>query len=61
MGTVGAGKMEFGWIRRLRCGDQPTDAITRGHGFELAPLNATNLVMCKEDMVPRVSALRVAK
>jgi NADH-quinone oxidoreductase subunit I len=33
----------------------PTDAITHGHGFELASLNATNLVMRKEDMlVPAV-------
>ncbi|HEV2278112.1 MAG TPA: NADH-quinone oxidoreductase subunit I [Acidobacteriaceae bacterium] len=33
----------------------PTDAITHGHGFELATLNATNLVMRKEDMlVPAV-------
>ncbi len=29
----------------------PTDAITHGHGFELATLNATNLVMRKEDML----------
>jgi NADH-quinone oxidoreductase subunit I len=29
----------------------PTDAITHGHGFELASLNATNLVMRKEDML----------
>jgi NADH-quinone oxidoreductase subunit I len=35
----------------------PTDAITHGHGFELATLNATNLVMRKEDMlVPAVGA-----
>src|SRR6266568_3053084 len=33
----------------------PTDAITHGHGFELASLNATNLVMRKEDML--VSAI----
>ncbi len=33
----------------------PTDAITHGHGFELASLNATTLVMRKEDMlVPNV-------
>jgi NADH-quinone oxidoreductase subunit I len=33
----------------------PTDAITHGHGFELASLNATSLVMRKEDMlVPTV-------
>ncbi|MDR3725145.1 MAG: NADH-quinone oxidoreductase subunit I [Terracidiphilus sp.] len=29
----------------------PTDAITHGHGFELAGLNATNLIMRKEDML----------
>jgi NADH-quinone oxidoreductase subunit I len=29
----------------------PTDAITHGHGFELASINATNLVMRKEDML----------
>jgi NADH-quinone oxidoreductase subunit I len=29
----------------------PTDAITHGHGFELASLNATSLVMRKEDML----------
>jgi ferredoxin len=35
----------------------PTDAITHGHGFELATLNATNLVMRKEDMlVPLICA-----
>ncbi len=35
----------------------PTDAITHGHGFELATLNATNLVMRKEDMLVPVTAL----
>ena len=35
----------------------PTDAITHGHGFELATLNATNLVMRKEDMLVPVEAL----
>jgi NADH-quinone oxidoreductase subunit I len=35
----------------------PTDAITHGHGFELATLNATNLVMRKEDMLLPVGAL----
>lgn len=36
----------------------PTDAITHGHGFELASLNATNMVMRKEDMlVPVPQAL----
>jgi NADH-quinone oxidoreductase subunit I len=29
----------------------PTDAITHGHGFELASLNATTIVMRKEDML----------
>ncbi len=29
----------------------PTDAITHGHGFELASLNATNLVMRKDDLL----------
>src|SRR5246500_5105479 len=29
----------------------PTHAITDGHGFELASLNATNLVMRKEDLL----------
>jgi NADH-quinone oxidoreductase subunit I len=32
----------------------PTDAITHGHGFELATLNATNLVMRKEDMLVQI-------
>ena len=35
----------------------PTDAITHGHGFELATLNATTLVMRKEDMLLPASAL----
>ena len=35
----------------------PTDAITHGHGFELATLNATNLVVRKEDMLVPVTAL----
>jgi NADH-quinone oxidoreductase subunit I len=29
----------------------PTDAITHGHGFELATLNATTLIYRKEDML----------
>ena len=33
----------------------PTDAITHGHGFELASLNATNMVMRKEDLLVKVS------
>ena len=32
-------------------GPAPTDAITHGHGFELASLNATTLVMRKEDLL----------
>src|SRR5579863_9298820 len=39
----------------------PTDAITHGHGFELATLNATNLVMRKEDMLLPVAALTASK
>ena len=39
----------------------PTDAITHGHGFELATLNATNLVMRKEDMLVPVAALTAAR
>ena len=39
----------------------PTDAITHGHGFELATLNATNLVMRKEDMLLPVTAIATAK
>jgi len=34
----------------------PTDAITHGHGFELASLNATTLVMRKEDMLVQIEA-----
>ena len=33
----------------------PTDAITHGHGFELASLNATNMVMRKEDLLVPIS------
>jgi NADH-quinone oxidoreductase subunit I len=39
----------------------PTDAITHGHAFELASLNATNLVMRKEDMLLPVSAIAPAR
>jgi NADH-quinone oxidoreductase subunit I len=39
----------------------PTDAITHGHGFELATLNATNLVMRKDDMLVPVEALTAGK
>jgi NADH-quinone oxidoreductase subunit I len=35
----------------------PTDAITHGHGFELASLNATTLVMRKEDLLVPTPAL----
>jgi NADH-quinone oxidoreductase subunit I len=35
----------------------PTDAITHGHGFELASLNATSLVMRKEDMLVPLASL----
>ena len=35
----------------------PTDAITHGHGFELASLNATSLVMRKEDLLVRAPGL----
>ena len=34
----------------------PTDAITHGHGFELATLNATTLVMRKEDLLVPTAA-----
>jgi NADH-quinone oxidoreductase subunit I len=34
----------------------PTDAITHGHGFELASLNATSMVMRKEDLLVAPSA-----
>ena len=34
----------------------PTDAITHGHGFELATLNATNLVYRKEQLLAPVPA-----
>jgi NADH-quinone oxidoreductase subunit I len=36
----------------------PTDAITHGHGFELASLDATNLVMHKEDMLVSPETLK---
>ena len=39
----------------------PTDAITHGHGFELATFNATNLVYRKEDMLVPVAALTAGK
>jgi NADH-quinone oxidoreductase subunit I len=35
----------------------PTDAITHGHGFELASLNATTLVMRKEDMLVPITRM----
>jgi NADH-quinone oxidoreductase subunit I len=34
----------------------PTDAITHGHGFELATFNATNLVYRKEQLLSPVAA-----
>ncbi len=34
----------------------PTDAITHGHGFELASLNATSLVMRKEQLLTAMPA-----
>ncbi len=34
----------------------PTDAITHGHGFELATIDATQLIMRKEDMLAPVPA-----
>jgi NADH-quinone oxidoreductase subunit I len=34
----------------------PTDAITHGHGFELATFNATNLVYRKEQMLAAMPA-----
>jgi NADH-quinone oxidoreductase subunit I len=40
----------------------PTDAITHGHGFELASLNATTLIHRKEDMlVPSIGLPRSAE
>ena len=39
----------------------PTDAITHGHGFELASLNATSLVMRKEDMLVPVATLTAGR
>jgi NADH-quinone oxidoreductase subunit I len=34
----------------------PTDAITHGHGFELASFNASSLIMRKEDMLATAPA-----
>jgi NADH-quinone oxidoreductase subunit I len=34
----------------------PTDAITHGHGFELATFNASNLIMRKEQMLSAAPA-----
>src|SRR5487761_698109 len=43
------------YSRRIFCGycveACPTDAITHGHGFELASYNTSTLVMRKEDML----------
>lgn len=35
----------------------PTDAITHGHGFELASLNATSMIMRKEDLLVSVQPM----
>jgi NADH-quinone oxidoreductase subunit I len=37
----------------------PTDAITHGHGFELATFNASNLVYRKEQLLATVPPVRV--
>ena len=34
----------------------PTDAITHGHGFEIASYNTSTLVMRKEDMLVPIPA-----
>jgi len=34
----------------------PTDAITHGHGFELATFNASNLIYRKEQMLAAAPA-----
>jgi NADH-quinone oxidoreductase subunit I len=34
----------------------PTDAITHGHGFEVASYNTATLVMRKEQMLARIPA-----
>ena len=34
----------------------PTDAITHGHGFELASYNTSTLVMRKENMLVQIPA-----
>jgi len=34
----------------------PTDAITHGHGFEIATFNASNLVYRKEQLLSPVAA-----
>ena len=40
----------------------PTDAITHGHGFELASLNTTTLIYRKEDMlVPSIGLPNTAE
>ena len=39
----------------------PTDAITHGHGFELATYNASNLVYRKEQLLAPVPPVRVLK
>jgi len=37
----------------------PTDAITHGHGFELATYNASNLVYRKEQLLAPVKPVRI--
>ena len=34
----------------------PTDAITHGHGFELATFNASNLIYRKEQLLVKIGA-----
>jgi NADH-quinone oxidoreductase subunit I len=38
----------------------PTDAITHGHGFEIATFNASNLVYRKEQLLAKMSELPAA-
>jgi NADH-quinone oxidoreductase subunit I len=39
----------------------PTDAITHGHGFELATFNASNLVYRKEQLLAPITPVRVTE
>ena len=54
-----AAQYEINMRRCIFCGycveACPTDAITHGHGFELASLNATTMVMRKEDLLVPIS------